>query len=210
MQIFNTKVHNDAMVFKNTSVELDIFGKFESEDFHFPDIIKRGQSSSLPSSDVMDNAYTNAVPYEPSESNFVTNDENEEICEDDAKKTQTQTKTMIMRPLKRNHVSFSTVHVRKHPLIMGDNPSCGSGPPTTLNWNFVEEEIYDVDDYEGMLRLRPREYNNLVQVYTCHQRINILREKGYSKMEIFAAQTNINESEWLRRVRMFLNMVLRR
>jgi hypothetical protein len=42
-------------------------------------------------------------------------------------------------PFPAKEVSFASVQVREYPMILGDNPSCTSIPPITLDW------IYDVE-----------------------------------------------------------------
>jgi hypothetical protein len=48
-------------------------------------------------------------------------------------------------------VSFASVQVREYPMILGDNPSCTSGPPVTLDWNYNAEASLSctVDEWES-------------------------------------------------------------
>lgn len=46
-------------------------------------------------------------------------------------------------------VSFADVNIREYERILGDNPSCTSGPPISLGWGYSPEPIkLSVDDFE--------------------------------------------------------------
>ena len=46
-------------------------------------------------------------------------------------------------------VSFADVNIREYERILGDNPSCTSGPPISLGWRYSPEPIkLSVDDFE--------------------------------------------------------------
>jgi hypothetical protein len=47
-------------------------------------------------------------------------------------------------------VTFTTVEIHEHAVIMGDNPSTTHGPPLEVDW--VEQAHYslDLDEYEEM------------------------------------------------------------
>ena len=57
-------------------------------------------------------------------------------------------------------VSFSSIRVRHYSRIIGDHPSCQSGIPITLGWDFIESEVEDLDKYETR-RLPRRKTNHL-------------------------------------------------
>ena len=48
-------------------------------------------------------------------------------------------------------VSFASVQVREYPMILGDNPSCTSGPPVTLDWTYDAKASMSctVDEWES-------------------------------------------------------------
>lgn len=50
--------------------------------------------------------------------------------------------------IRRNNVSFASVDVRKYDRTVGDNPSCRSGPPLSLDWGYSKEKQKCIDDYE--------------------------------------------------------------
>jgi hypothetical protein len=45
-------------------------------------------------------------------------------------------------------VSFSEVEIRKHYLILGDNPAVTAGPPLAIDWDAHATETISVDDFE--------------------------------------------------------------
>lgn len=51
-------------------------------------------------------------------------------------------------PRMRRNVSFHSVDVREYDRIIGDNPSCRSGPPLSLDWSYSKESQKDLDEYE--------------------------------------------------------------
>jgi len=51
---------------------------------------------------------------------------------------------------KRNsRVMFSSVEIREYSRIMGDNPSCSSGAPISLDWDHNHSFSLELDVYEG-------------------------------------------------------------
>ena len=51
------------------------------------------------------------------------------------------------KPAKRS-VQFSTIEVRDYDMILGDHPCCSYGPPITIDWDYLEYEPIDVNEYE--------------------------------------------------------------
>ena len=52
-------------------------------------------------------------------------------------------------PLRAQHrVSFSTVDVREYDICLGDNPSCSTGVPISINWQFFFRDSIKVHEYE--------------------------------------------------------------
>ena len=51
------------------------------------------------------------------------------------------------KPAKRS-VQFSTIEVRDYDMILGDHPCCSYGPPMTIDWDYLEYEPIDVNEYE--------------------------------------------------------------
>ncbi len=51
--------------------------------------------------------------------------------------------------LPAKEVCFASVQVREYPMILGDNPSCTSGPPLTLDWDHNAELSCTIDEWES-------------------------------------------------------------
>jgi len=87
--------------------------------------------------------------------------------------------------MKRN-VSFGTLQILEFPLILGDNPSCRYGPPTTLAKEHTEEVVLDVEEHEltkvGSISKR---FGGASLYLNSHTRESLLRmEYGTSEKEI--------------------------
>lgn len=84
---------------------------------------------------------------------------------------------------KRNssQVSFSQIHIREYPIIVGDNPSVLTGTPVTIDWEFVEEMEFAVDEYEQGKPTAPRTMVEL-RMPASH-RDAILKKQGFSLSE---------------------------
>jgi hypothetical protein len=48
----------------------------------------------------------------------------------------------------RRHVDFASVQIREYSTILGDHPSCLSGPPLSLGWTIEREEHVEFEAYE--------------------------------------------------------------
>ena len=45
-------------------------------------------------------------------------------------------------------IKFSSVEIREYPRIVGDNPSCASGAPMSMDWCHYPQQYYEFDDFE--------------------------------------------------------------
>lgn len=55
---------------------------------------------------------------------------------------------------KARSVGFGKIHVREHPMIVGDNPSCRSTLPVSLDWEYREYQPLCINAYEDNRGLR--------------------------------------------------------
>jgi len=55
--------------------------------------------------------------------------------------------TSSPKGMKRS-VSFSRLNVRHYERVLGDNPSCSSGPSISIGWKFKDAPSMDIDAYE--------------------------------------------------------------
>lgn len=79
-------------------------------------------------------------------------------------------------------VSFQSVNVREYDRTIGDNPSCSSGIPISLDWSHSSEVIHKVDDYEKLKYMKNTKY---VTRITPQRRESLVKMNlGYSDEEI--------------------------
>ena len=48
----------------------------------------------------------------------------------------------------KSSIKFSSVEIREYPRIVGDNPSCASGAPISIDWCHYPQQYYDFEDFE--------------------------------------------------------------
>ena len=58
-------------------------------------------------------------------------------------------KTSVEMRRTASTVSFKAVEIREYDRAIGDNPSCSSGPPISLDWNYSEHPVVCFSEYEG-------------------------------------------------------------
>lgn len=51
-------------------------------------------------------------------------------------------------PGMKRSVSFSRLNVRQYERVLGDNPSCSSGPSVSIGWKYKDDISMDIDTYE--------------------------------------------------------------
>jgi hypothetical protein len=91
---------------------------------------------------------------------------------------------IALGPPRRRGVRFSTVCVREYERILGDNPSCTSGPSVGIGWHHIQEELLSVDEWESW-RETERQPDRLV---LCREeREDMLLDLGYTEKDIAAA-----------------------
>lgn len=94
----------------------------------------------------------------------------------------------------RKHVSFESVHVHEHPVILGCNPglralSSGPGPALTLSWDSLRSSDYNMDDFEAQRQLTRRPRESLRTTKT--ERVQFLKDEGFSSEELQMAEDAI-------------------
>jgi len=93
--------------------------------------------------------------------------------------------TFVAPKMKRvaSIVSFQSVDVREYDRTLGDNPSCMSGPPISLDWSYSETTAVCINEYED--KRTPKRILRMSKV----KRENMLKSKlGYSEEEIETAK----------------------
>ena len=115
--------------------------------------------------------------------------------------TSTSSMTIDSRS-KKTRVSFSTVQIHHHLIILGDNPGAlNRGPPLSISWKAFDTIILSVDDYEGTMTTPcPPRRRPLTQLLVpSKQRHSILMGLGYSRGEIREATLAVEQVKILRR-----------
>ena len=91
-------------------------------------------------------------------------------------------------PKQRNRiVRFSSVLIRDYDIILGDHPCCAHGPPLSIGWNYTENEVVSLNQYEWENAFNRRSSHQLTLNH--HQRKHLLRE--YSDADISAVTREI-------------------
>eukprot|EP00978_Attheya_sp_CCMP212_P031249 scaffold117482_cov46-Attheya_sp.AAC.2 len=79
-------------------------------------------------------------------------------------------------------VLFSLVEIREYPRILGDNPSCRSGPPISLGWDYDKAVVVKVPirEFDEI----PRQNGNSRFLLSRREREGILLGVGYTHWQI--------------------------
>ena len=88
-------------------------------------------------------------------------------------------------------VRFSTIHVREHPIILGDNPAVSSGAPIQIDWDAQCDAIHHIDYYE-LIRQEERHTQRKEFLLLVGVRARILLTAGYTIHEIAGATVEAN------------------
>ena len=100
-----------------------------------------------------------------------------------------------MQPIPRS-VSFQTVHIYEHPMILGDNPGGAFGPPLTIDWEAQASYEFPLDEYEAK---KPPGRGKIEYALPASIRVEILRRYGYSRNEIVQLTKPVNQARARRR-----------
>jgi hypothetical protein len=93
-------------------------------------------------------------------------------------------------------VTWSTVEINSHEVILGDHPGVSSGPPVTIKWTAFESVELTVEEYEE--RHPPhRSYRDLS--IPRHLRQRWLRNQGYTRQELKIAAQAVKKTKKRRR-----------
>jgi hypothetical protein len=90
-------------------------------------------------------------------------------------------------------VTFHQVQIRRYRMTLGDNPACQVGAPVSLDWQYEELPLLDLDDYE-ITRLKQRRKKLRHLVLSFYQRQHILQRMGYSPEELKKAAKGVSKA----------------
>lgn len=107
--------------------------------------------------------------------------------------------SQTMRPT----VSFSKLDIREYGIALSDHPSCSSGPPIQLGWDYSETKELKLEEYEK-IRSSSRSEKREDMLLSYDTRDYLLREyAGCSRDEI---QRSIQEVERVKRDRLITDL----
>lgn len=103
-------------------------------------------------------------------------------------RTQTESLQRVYHPTSKKSVSFSTIAIYTHDIVLGDNPSGTYGPPLTIAWKARESTTLALDDYQAAHpEPRPREQ----LLVPCEVREDWLRSAGFARSQLDAASKEV-------------------
>merc|ERR1712151_632290 len=92
-------------------------------------------------------------------------------------------------------VSFDHVDIREYFIELGDNPSCSSGPPFTIGWEFDVVGSVNLEQFE---EFRPPRRIARQMVIPNNERESMLEQGGYSQSEIVDAVKTVDVERYHR------------
>jgi len=96
-------------------------------------------------------------------------------------------------------VSFDQVNIREYERILGDNPSCTSGPPLSIGWKFSPDPmVISVDDYEDGKGDTPRYKSQFLVPKQIREQM-LKEHAGVSRRDIVATVRGIQKQKSQRR-----------
>ncbi|KAL7579500.1 hypothetical protein ACA910_007877 [Epithemia clementina (nom. ined.)] len=87
------------------------------------------------------------------------------------------------------NVTFTTIEIREYARTIGDNPSCTSGPPVAISWEYAPSTTLSLDDYEDG---RPPRRTNIEMILPRDLRQRMLRKEWDVTQSQIAAQVRTN------------------
>jgi hypothetical protein len=93
----------------------------------------------------------------------------------------------------KKQLHFDVIRLISFPVTVGDNPSPARGPPVQIDWKPIEQVVVSLDDYEAEHERR------LHFRLGASNRIELLKEVGFSKQEIEQAAKDAQNSTRLRK-----------
>ena len=92
-------------------------------------------------------------------------------------------------------VAFGELEIREYALCLGDNPSCSSGAPVTLEWEPQAEYQRNLQFYEYT---RQSERRSKCPKMSVQKRAQLLLASGYTLEQIAAAVLQVDEAKKMR------------
>ena len=84
-------------------------------------------------------------------------------------------------PLRKVTIGFSSITIREHPVIPGENPGVSCGVPLTLDWEHDFEDKFDLDEFESNKTQKRRQVEMKIPA---SKRADMLRKNGFGWVDI--------------------------
>ncbi len=108
-------------------------------------------------------------------------------------------KPALKKTRSQSVVSFDQVNIREYERILGDNPSCSSGPPLSIGWKFSPSPmVISVDDYESGKGDIPRYKSHFLVPKAIREKM-LKEHAGVSRREIVSTVRGIQKQKSQRR-----------
>ena len=99
----------------------------------------------------------------------------------------TTSSTITRRSKKSKSVSFGSVIVHEHPIIVGCNPAVSSGVPVTIGWYSVSKTEMSVKEYEEIREPERAAHRALLRQHPS-ERFALLQNLGFTRHELHKAE----------------------
>mmetsp|Transcript_34342 Transcript_34342/g.60334 ORF Transcript_34342/g.60334 Transcript_34342/m.60334 type:complete len:319 (-) Transcript_34342:70-1026(-) len=93
---------------------------------------------------------------------------------------------------RKRSISFGTVLVRDYDMTLGDHPCCGYGPPLTIDWNYLEYEPIDMNEYEFH---HPPRRTTREMGFNYYQRKRLLSDAGFTEEDFKLTKKELNRAK---------------
>ena len=77
-------------------------------------------------------------------------------------------------------------------MVLGDHPCCGYGPPVTIDWDYLEYEPLDVNEYEFH---HPPRRNLREMCFNYYRRKELLSNGGFTEVDFMLTKKELNRAK---------------
>ncbi|KAL7461332.1 hypothetical protein ACHAXS_001751 [Conticribra weissflogii] len=119
----------------------------------------------------------------------------DEQDEEEKEEVVGQPSATVAKPAR--NISFSSVDIREHERIAGDNPCVSQGVPLSIGWGYYQHDSIDLDDYEH--GKGPARDQVEMMVPSAVRRAMLRQEFGVSIKEMNEAMKRVNIAKRQRR-----------
>jgi len=114
------------------------------------------------------------------------------------KQRTTTTTTSTSTPPSTRSVSWNTIQINTHEVVLGENPAVSVGPPLSLGWALWHTERLSIDDYEAHRPERRR--SDGLRIPRGERERLLMQEFGVARSYLLEMTQRINKIKMYRRV----------